>query len=166
MGRKSDKNKRIHQAKYIRTYVIYHLKNQGIHRIDEQHLNCCSSATLQEKFTEIFGCDPNVQYLNNRYQKEQDIKTACNSDIDGSYVYFFMTTDGRYVKIGHSSNPFKRIRTVQTGCPLEIKIIGYFEADRKYEEILHKKFKRCRTHGEWFKLKCELLDYVVIRFFL
>lgn len=59
-------------------------------------------------------------------------------------------------KIGVTDNLEKRIKQLQTGSPEEITVVNYFEYELpkqafKIEKILHKKFKKHQTQGEWFK---------------
>lgn len=65
------------------------------------------------------------------------------------YVMFDMNTG--YYKIGRSSNPEYRERTLQSEKPT-IKLMFYNDARMKDEKVLHDKFKDKRIRGEWFDL--------------
>jgi hypothetical protein len=69
--------------------------------------------------------------------------------------------DNLRVKIGISKNIEKRLRTLQTGSPYELKLMGWIESDndRAIEKRLHKKYERYRTHLEWYRLSVyDVLD--------
>jgi hypothetical protein len=54
------------------------------------------------------------------------------------------------VKIGRTENLAQRYRTLQTGSPYELKLIGWFEGDREFE--FHNKYKDHKIKGEWFSI--------------
>lgn len=78
------------------------------------------------------------------------------------YVYFIKSLD--YVKIGFSKNVKDRIRSLQTASPVKLELIGYLEADKRFENTLHKKFKKFRSkqgnRHEWFHLNDEINSYI------
>lgn len=58
-------------------------------------------------------------------------------------------------KIGYTRTDVnKRIKQLKTGNPYEFKIMGVFESKwgSKIEAVLHRKYKRNRIDGEWFRL--------------
>lgn len=71
------------------------------------------------------------------------------------YLLKIETPDGRLYKIGSTKNSVtKRIQSLQTGCPYEIKLIGKFESNfgQIVERTFHNRYIYCKTHGEWFSL--------------
>lgn len=56
-----------------------------------------------------------------------------------------------YIKIGYSSKPFFREKTLQVEEP-EVKLIACWEGTQKDEHALHEIFKDRRIRGEWFEL--------------
>lgn len=72
-------------------------------------------------------------------------------------IYFI--TDGTYTKVGKSTNPSKRIKTLQTSNPLPLTFTYIFDVKDSYEKQLHKllSFYYTSTKREWFNLKeCNL----------
>ena len=66
-----------------------------------------------------------------------------------------MRTDG-FVKIGISSNVERRIKQIQTGCPLHIYMVRYWSVSnrvlaKRIESELHNALSDRNTFGEWFK---------------
>mgnify|MGYP001585986666 CR=1 FL=1 len=75
------------------------------------------------------------------------------------YVYFLKA--GRFIKIGKTTgSPSARISQLQTGCPFHITLIAYIRGGIKEESQLHKRFKKYKTHGEWFFLDGELSEFI------
>ena len=62
------------------------------------------------------------------------------------------------VKIGSSSDPTHRFKTIQAMSPeiLTPRIISPVNG-RQLEKYFHKQFEHLRHHGEWFKQKPELI---------
>jgi hypothetical protein len=73
-------------------------------------------------------------------------------------VYFVQA--GEYIKIGYTSNIQKRLDSLQTGQPLEIKCLCLIKGDRRVESSLHKKFGEYRVRREWFSMSDELMQYI------
>jgi hypothetical protein len=77
-----------------------------------------------------------------------------------SCVYFI--GDGEYIKIGYSQNVYKRLCSLQTTNPRELKILGIIPGDYFTERHHHKKFGHLRKHKkcEWFKKDDDILNYI------
>lgn len=69
------------------------------------------------------------------------------------HVYFIQVGDDGPVKIGRTALSVKaRLSAIQTGCPYELKLIGVVDdATGGLEQELHRKFRRWRMRGEWFR---------------
>jgi hypothetical protein len=65
------------------------------------------------------------------------------------------------VKIGFSTDPFRRFFGIKTSSPDSCVLLGYEAGDMAREAELHERFKHYRTHGEWFELKGPVAEYVV-----
>ena len=76
-------------------------------------------------------------------------------------VYFIQPVDGGRIKIGVSGNPEIRLRDLQTGSPVDLRIIALIpDAAPGTEPALHVRFAHARAHGEWFDPTPDLLDYI------
>ncbi|HEY9768560.1 MAG TPA: GIY-YIG nuclease family protein [Coleofasciculaceae cyanobacterium] len=80
------------------------------------------------------------------------------------YVYFIHSEESNTIKIGRAKNVEKRLKSLQTANPYELKIIKMFKvkggkAAQELEHDLHQKFDHLRLSGEWFKAEPKLLDY-------
>lgn len=86
---------------------------------------------------------------------------ADRSDTRIGYVYLIQSPTGHY-KIGHTSNPDKRIKTFESKLPFEIEFIHLICTEDRFalEKELHRKFAQQRVRGEWFKLTSADVDYI------
>lgn len=81
----------------------------------------------------------------------------------GAFVYFVRAGDA--VKIGVTTEPKSRMRSIATGSPAELQVLGmrWFpsEADAYAEERrIHGALAAHRVNGEWFRLGSDVLDAV------
>ncbi len=139
----------------------------GISEIDGIVTDAASTCSSFDKYQEVFGTDPIVDYFEKRYEKRNEIEALIKkSTTDGkSYVYFFINSKNKYCKIGYSKNPVLRLKEVQVGCPVELMIAGIIEGDKHSEKDIHDVFGRYRTHGEWFQLRGDLKKFIVDQFY-
>ncbi|MEH1997250.1 MAG: GIY-YIG nuclease family protein [Nostoc sp.] len=81
------------------------------------------------------------------------------------FVYFILNQDSNAIKIGRAKDVAKRVKSLQTSSPAQLKLIktvqvkGSEEA-QKLEQSLHKQFSEIRLAGEWFKAEVNLLEYI------
>jgi|SRR5579872_1282593 len=73
-----------------------------------------------------------------------------------AYVYFMKRSSDGAVKIGVSKDPESRCADLQTGNSSKLKVIAKFPFDSRakafdWEKYLHRKFRRHRLQGEWFR---------------
>lgn len=78
-------------------------------------------------------------------------------------VYFL--AQGRLVKIGKSSNPIERVKSLQTGAFLRLRLLAVAEitSDAQSYEIerrLHEQFSWSRKRGEFFAVTRPLNDLI------
>lgn len=75
-------------------------------------------------------------------------------------VYFIQATNGM-VKIGIASDPHGRLRALQTGSPLRLRLLATIpNCGPETEADLHSRFAEHRAHGEWFLPAAALLDFI------
>jgi len=76
------------------------------------------------------------------------------------HVYFIQAFGQRdlvRIKIGRAQSPEDRLRRLQTGSPVELKLLGKIlcqsdEHAKKVEKLAHDIFHKQRRRGEWFHL--------------
>ncbi len=71
-------------------------------------------------------------------------------------VYFADTVDGRFTKIGYSTNLKTRLVSLRTSSALKLSLRGSIPGTRAAEMALHSQFSKCRAKGEWFRRTPEL----------
>lgn len=69
------------------------------------------------------------------------------------YVYVVEAENG-LVKIGFASSPKERLRALQTGSPLKLRLRRFLKIPDApvAERGLHERFRKHRVHGEWFSI--------------
>ncbi len=76
-------------------------------------------------------------------------------------VYFLQAEPDGLVKIGWTrSHPAERLRVLQTGSPVRLKLLGAIFATQELEGDLHRLFRASRSHGEWFRPDAPLLKFI------
>lgn len=76
-------------------------------------------------------------------------------------IYAIRCTDTGIVKIGHSKDPARRLRHLQTGSPTRLEIILDEAATLWHEAVLHERYAARRKHGEWFSLTERQVDEII-----
>lgn len=78
------------------------------------------------------------------------------------FVYWFMTADGLYLKVGTTSEWQRRLKALQTAAPQRLLVVAVAEiADPGgMETWFHQRWRRYRTHGEWFRVEGEVAQFV------
>ena len=77
----------------------------------------------------------------------------------------YLISDKTKVKIGWSKNPQIRLKQLQTGNSLELRLVKVYDAPKVKERLIHRMLmiRRSRCQGEWFNLTetqaVELLDH-------
>ena len=74
-------------------------------------------------------------------------------------VYFLANGEERLspIKIGRTNSLKRRMSELQTGNPIQLRLLGYIEtkADASLEAQLHREFHQKRRSGEWFDIVAE-----------
>lgn len=79
------------------------------------------------------------------------------------FVYFIVA--GEFVKVGKAVNPGLRMKELQTGCPMKMRLHATLDcgSDRLaliQERYIHHLFRKHRMRGEWFKWTREMEGYI------
>jgi hypothetical protein len=77
------------------------------------------------------------------------------------YVYLVGAENGNY-KIGKAKNVDERVNTFGVKLPIKTWLVHSFSSNdySKAEAVLHEQFSEKRTHGEWFLLADEDVEYI------
>lgn len=96
-----------------------------------------------------------LRYKSRIFRYDMGMQLALLASADGSNcVYFLRACGSDQYKIGITCNIRSRVRNIQTGNPCVIKLISLLicPSPNLIEVLLHKEFRMCRIHGEWFEL--------------
>jgi len=103
----------------------------------------------------INGCD-------GKDPKNRPAKTAGNPSkrrtLERGNVYFVAA--GRHVKIGFSTAPLERLRSLQTSHPEKLEILHAVPGTQLMERSFHRRFAKGRVRGEWFLLSQEVRRFI------
>lgn len=77
-------------------------------------------------------------------------------------IYFIQEDNERgLIKIGHTKSPIdRRLESLQTGSPDELKVIGVIEGNQQTENQIHMQFKHAQYRIEWFYPEPDLLAFI------
>jgi hypothetical protein len=82
--------------------------------------------------------------------------------VSSDWVYFLRAKDNRHVKIGHSSRPYGRMGSLQTGNSSPLEMLAIMPGGYVVERSLHTLFAkdRVRPGGEWFHPSTALMAFI------
>lgn len=76
-------------------------------------------------------------------------------------IYFVLAEEVNRVKIGYADDAKKRLRELQIGSPVLLKLMAVFKGKTIEDEaFLHTVFDDYRVHGEWFEFSQEIRNYL------
>lgn len=80
------------------------------------------------------------------------------------FIYLVQAVGTDKFKIGRATDVTRRIRELQTSCPLKIRYVyhAYVQNANLCEMELHNKFSRQREIGEWFALTQEDIKFCIL----
>lgn len=85
-----------------------------------------------------------------------------NKKINKSSTFIYLiSNNNNSIKIGHSKNPLKRIKQLQTGNDNKLTLLLVCYADIYLEKRLHKMFLFHKKYGEWFTVSTEQLNFII-----
>lgn len=77
-----------------------------------------------------------------------------------SPIYFIQPEEGGLMKIGFANDPTRRLRELQTGSPLRLRLVAEVPGTIEDERALHRHFRHLRERHEWFRPVPELRVYL------
>ena len=77
-------------------------------------------------------------------------------------IYFIQQGDTGPIKIGYTDGSVEnRLRTLQTGSPKKLTLLGFITGTQEQEKLLHRFFHAERIAGEWFEPTPNLKAYLL-----
>jgi hypothetical protein len=74
----------------------------------------------------------------------------------------YVIRSGEFVKIGSARNIALRFADIQCCNPNELELLAVLSEDRSHERLFHRMFEAHHVRGEWFHLRGEVVDAVLI----
>jgi Meiotically Up-regulated Gene 113 (MUG113) protein len=65
-------------------------------------------------------------------------------------VYFILDAEADHIKIGHSRDPWKRLKQLQTGSAGKLTLVGVIAGAPSIEKRMHFEHRDANVHREWF----------------
>jgi hypothetical protein len=93
-------------------------------------------------------------YMHEQGEAWKDKKRNKKENKKSGYIYIMLDQATSYVKIGWSTNPTFREKTLQSQKP-SIILVDKFPGTRKEERNIHKALSDKRVRGEWFAVSPE-----------
>ena len=77
-------------------------------------------------------------------------------------IYFIQQGTSGPIKIGYTENNVnERIKSLQTGNPTPLKLIGYIPGTVEDEKAIHKMFENFNIQNEWFQPVIQVINYII-----
>lgn len=85
---------------------------------------------------------------------DDEISNVSDNGYNGREGFIYIIKAEKHVKIGIADDIKNRLRQIQSTCPIKLEIINFWKISNVYyyENLLHKRYKQYRVHGEWFVL--------------
>lgn len=77
----------------------------------------------------------------------------------GHCVYIIASNQNDLVKIGYTNDFLGRLKALQIGSALKLRVIRLVAGGQRVERDFHAEFGCCRAHGEWFHFVPEMMAY-------
>jgi hypothetical protein len=80
-------------------------------------------------------------------------------NIEGNdvYTYFIQAVGTELVKIGKACSIYRRLKSLQTTCPHQLKLLGVTALE---EKTVQDKFSKFKKINEWYELSGEIKEFI------
>lgn len=75
-------------------------------------------------------------------------------------VYFILDADNDRMKIGHSRDPWKRLKQLQTGSSARLSLVAVIAGSDAVEKRMHSDMREHNVHREWFSDASECITWL------
>jgi hypothetical protein len=79
-----------------------------------------------------------------------DHYNSTRSSVPEHQVTYVIEADTGQLKVGIALHPQQRLKELQTGSPVPLRLLGTIPGGRAVEKLLHDTFKEHRLQGEWY----------------
>ncbi len=109
-----------------------------------------------QKYKDCF--DTNQRIPTKAIQKKLNLRNPMTNLKGISLVYFIGMKNS--IKIGKTVNLHARLKKLQTGSPVRLRVLAYIEGGADLELEYHSRFAKDRVHGEWFRKSDAIMDEI------
>lgn len=81
------------------------------------------------------------------------------------FVYLIQAIGTPKVKIGYSTDPKSRLKTLKTGSPVHLRLIQTWAASAEDEKAIHRLMGRTNSHLEWFAMPVVTVKSIIDNYF-
>lgn len=121
-----------------------------------------------KSFSRFFSSETHIDVIRNwidKTRKEHAPRIPSRSDrtfpkSPNGWCYLYVISNGQAYKIGKTTDPWERLRTLQAASPCKIRLLCAVPAHASLEPAIHKHFADSRLEGEWFAVSPELDAFV------
>lgn len=150
---------RIDHAKELDDDLDENERDEDSYRAEEcaQEQQDQKTSWLLFRLPQLLGRSVAPKHLDHQRACTCEIGTLAPPQYGG--VYAISGVHG-WVKIGRAKNIASRMRDLQVGSPVPLRLLAVLSLDEDDERDLHRRWSHLRTSGEWFRLDAELLGAI------
>lgn len=146
---------------------------KGIGAVSEHDPDICVFCTYEHRphpkqapFYNVKVAGERARCLPKAYvsQLQQTIRQLIQSIQSKGESYVYLICVGDHLKIGYSTDIFKRICQISTSTPFMVELVAAVPGDRRLERALHRYFVDFHLRGEWFYYKSERVRDIFISY--
>ena len=104
-------------------------------------------------------CKSPIIHINEFHLGQSKLSCVAKKRLPGAFVYLMLDTTNDLLKIGYSSDPFRRHKEIVHGSANVVNLLGFFPGSKLNELIVHNLFKNVRVKREWFQHDVAIVDY-------
>jgi hypothetical protein len=157
---------------YKHGFCVYDKVNNLYHKFDKiadvcsMALKLLSTNEPQEVFSSVNKSSGKISYKAFKqrmavadWRPEEDHWKTHKDKVSEDHLYF--ATDGmNRVKIGRSNNPWKRIKTMNTGNASDVQLLCVVKNKGCLEKNFHSCFSKLNITREWFSYTSRIDDFI------
>ena len=95
----------------------------------------------------------------NRGHKNYGTAQFRNSGAGQTQGLYLIRAENKLIKVGITQDIYARLSVLKGNSPLSLELIFWCDAGWS-ERILHKRFENKRSHGEWYLLEEDDIDWI------
>lgn len=145
-----------YEKEKIIEFALKRLKENNINRERGELIEYCPNKDILSAYFVNFS-----SYAANDYWDiVEPLNQPENLKRNKGFIYFVVSTQHDFCKIGYSKNPEIRIKAIETTCPFDIEVKKIIEGGVGVERKYHKMFSDYKIKNEWFVISGKLKEFL------